>query len=634
MNGADDIADILREVAATLPGGGENRAGQVDMAQAVARAIKLERHLVVRAGTGTGKSLAYLVPLVLSGSKCVVATATKHLQDQLAGKDLPQLADAFGARYRFDFAVLKGRANYLCRQRLAELSGGRSGSASTAVGTENHDGDEAATTGDGLLFAELAGLSDSEEVEADSAAEPGAVADQVWRLVAWADVTASGDRAEAPFEPHPRAWASVSVTARECPGAYRCPSGPDCFTELARAKAAAADVVVVNAHLYAAHLAAEGAVLPEHDVVVFDEAQAVEDIMTEGLGVDLTPGRLRAAASSARRLCAADDHAVADGVAEIADRLDQVLATLVGRRVLRQAAAGYDTDTDSDSDSHRHTDNEGATLTAADSEGELRSLLELAAGRLRALVGALRRAGARQPDDTAPAGTEESARRARVLLACSHLLDDVMAFSNLQEDRVAWVEAAGPGGRWRTLRDAPVEVGPILAEKLWPSVTAVLTSATVPPLLRQRIGLPGGSSDELDVGSPFPYKTNALLYCAAHLPDRRRSESEPALRDELAELIAAAGGRTLALFTSWRAMREAAQALRQRLAFPILAQGDRPKPALVAAFSVEESACLFATMSFWQGLDVPGPTLSLLSIDRIPFPRPDDPLLEARRELA
>jgi ATP-dependent DNA helicase DinG len=181
---------------------------------------------------------------------------------------------------------------------------------------------------------------------------------------------------------------------------------------------------------------------------------------------------------------------------------------------------------------------------------------------------------------------------------------------------------------------SPIDVAPLLAEQLWGEVTGVLTSATVPLGLAERLGLPDGRYDELDVGSPFDYRRNALLYVAKSLPDRRSPEAEPALHDELELLITAAGGRTLALFTSWRAMRAAVEALRERLEVPVLAQSDLPKPALVEAFRSDEATCLFATLGYWQGVDVPGPTLSLVTVDRIPFPRPDEPVLEARRERA
>ncbi len=217
------------------------------------------------------------------------------------------------------------------------------------------------------------------------------------------------------------------------------------------------------------------------------------------------------------------------------------------------------------------------------------------------------------------------------LLAAGHLAADLARLSTLTDDEVAWVDS---GARAPSLRVSPIDVGPLLAERLWGEVTGVLTSATVPLGLTERLGLPSARTDVLDVGSPFPYREHAMLYVAQSLPDRRRPESEPALHDELERLITAAGGRTLALFTSWRAMHAAVEALRDRLSVPVLAQSDLPKPALVEAFRTDEATCLFATLGFWQGVDVPGRTLSLVTIDRIPFPRPDDPVLQARRDRA
>jgi ATP-dependent DNA helicase DinG len=564
------------------------------MAQAVGRAIDERRHLVVGAGTGTGKSLAYLVPAVLSGRSVVVATATRALQDQLATKDLPQVAASLQARRAVRFAVLKGRSNYLCRQRAAEVGG-----------------------------AEQAGLSGMALFGDDGPAETSAVPEtldlgrlggQLRRLIAWADTTETGDRAELEFEPNPRAWGALSVSARECPGAFRCPSGTICFAEKARERAAAADVVVVNTHLYATHVASDGAVLPEHDVVVLDEAHAVEDVMTAALGVEITPGRLRAVAQGARGLVGADGAPFVEGMGEVADRLDSVLAPLAGRRVL--------------------TDVDGSTPSAESQE--LAAVLELARGRIDALAGALRRADAETAGGAGAAGAanDETARRNRALLALGHLADEVSGIVALGDEQVAWVEASGPSGRTSTLRSAPIEVGPLLATRLWPTVTAVLTSATVPPGLGTRLGLPARGTDHLEVGSPFPFETCALLYCAKHLPDPRRPGARQALHEELGALITAAGGRTLALFTSWRAMHEATDALRSLLDFEVLAQGDKPKAKLLDAFSSDHAACLFATMSFWQGVDVPGPTLSLVTLDRLPFSRPDDPLLQARRDRA
>ncbi len=323
-----DLADVLAAVARALPGGGEDRPGQRDMADAVAGAIDDGRHLVVQAGTGTGKSLAYLLPAVRSGRRVVVATATKALQDQLATKELPFLAAHLG-RPPFSFAVLKGRSNYLCRQRASEVAGvGGEGSAATDVALFAAEPD--AVSGDAGDAGETATMADGES----RPDELGRLGTQIRDLIAWATTSATGDRAELDFEPHPRAWAAVSVSARECPGAFRCPSGTTCFAEWARTRAATADVVVVNTHLYATHVASGGAVLPEHDVLVLDEAHAVEDIMTAGLGIELTAGRLRALAVAARTLLALPDSSLADAVTDAADGLERALRPLAGRRIL------------------------------------------------------------------------------------------------------------------------------------------------------------------------------------------------------------------------------------------------------------------------------------------------------------
>jgi ATP-dependent DNA helicase DinG len=548
------------------------------MAEAVQRAIRDRRHLVVQAGTGTGKSLAYLVPAVLSGKKVVIATATKALQDQLATKDLPFLTRHLGRPFRF--AVLKGRSNYLCRQRAVEVAGG----------------------GDQLGLDEAPGWSEagpggrSEGTANGGFGSSGSVAAQARRLLSWGARSASGDRAELDFEPSPRAWAMVSVGPRECPGAHRCPSGETCFTEAARDEAAAADIVVVNTHLYGAHLASEGAVLPEHDVVVFDEAHAVEDVIIAAIGAEVAAGRFRALARLVRAVLPRDESTLADDLAGAADGLDAALAPHVGRRVPPQ------------SDPH------------------LASALEVASARLSRVSSALRRADTDAGrDEPGPGG----AARTRALLAAGHLTADVATASDVGPDQVAWAEGLPHAP---ALKVAPLDVGPLLADALWARATVVLASATIPPGIGRRLGVAEGASDELDAGSPFPYATNALLYCATHLPDRRREGAEAALHEELGTLIEAAGGRTLALFTSWRAMEGAAEALRQRVQFRLMTQSELPKPALVEAFSSDESSCLFATMGFWQGVDVPGPALSLVVIDRIPFPRPDEPLLQARRE--
>lgn len=596
----DDVVAALAEVAAALPGGGERRDGQRAMARAVERSLADDRHLVVQAGTGIGKSLAYLVPAAMSGRRVVIATATKALQDQLADNDLPLVEQALGGGVTY--AVLKGRSNYLCRQRVVEVGGG---------GDQLElDTDVADTAGAGGPSAARNGIR---------SADPGRVAEQVRRLVRWGEETETGDRAELAFEPNERAWAMVSTTARDCPGAFRCPSGRDCFAEEARRRAADADIVVVNTHLYGAHVASGGAVLPDHDVVVFDEAHEVEEVMTDSLGVEIGPGRFRALAAAARPLIGDDPAAsVVDDVAEAADVLERALAPLAGRRLAPPRRATEGTGGKEAAEAAADAGDEGAAIAPT---------LAMATGRLTRLSEVLRRTEGGPGDED----MDRRARRDRALLAAGHLSDDIDRVRTAGDDQVAWVDG---GPRFPTLRISPIDVGPLLSEPLWQSVTGVLTSATVPLGLPARLGLPAATTDELDVGSPFDYRERALLYVARSLPDRRRSESEPALHDELEVLITAAGGRTLALFTSWRAMIAARDALAERLSFPLLAQSDRPKPALLDAFAADEATCLFATLGFWQGVDMPGRTLSLVTIDRIPFPRPDEPVLQARRERA
>ncbi len=550
----DAVLRSLEKVVGALPGGA-TRPGQEAMARAVAGAIVGERHLVVQAGTGTGKTLAYLVPAILSGRRTVVATATKALQDQLAQKDLPLLEEHLDRP--FTWAVLKGRSNYLCRQRLDE----------TLAGDVQLDLGTGPTAGAGPSPTELAALVD------------------------WAERSPTGDRADLDEEPSAATWTAVSVSAQECPGAAKCPRGEDCFAEDARHAAAAADVIVVNTHLYGTNLAAGGAVLPEHEVVVFDEAHQVEDVVSDTCGAEVTGGRFTALAHVVAAII--DDEPLKEALLAVGDRLGVALAPLVGTRLRRGVG-----------------DDVGRVLATA------RIRLEEATGALKKVDS--------QAADVGP-------RKERALKAVMTLQGDLDVALDLTPEVVAWVEQPG---REPKLCIAPLDVAPVLTEGVWDQRTAVLASATIPPGLADQLGLDPASVDHLDAGSPFDFAANALLYCAAHLPDPRKPGYEEAMHDELAALIAAAGGRTLALFTSYRAMQAAAEALRDRVATPILVQGDRPKPALTAAFAEDEATSLFATMSFWQGVDVPGRSLSLVTIDKLPFPRPDEPLLAARREQA
>lgn len=561
----DPVIDLALQRATGALAGCEDRPSQKAMAEAVGQAIREQRHLIVQAGTGTGKSLAYLVPILARGVRAVVSTATKALQDQLATRDLPKLAESLGVP--FEFAVLKGRSNYVCLQRVAEVGGA---------------GDQLA------LDASEPGVQDL-----------GPLGREIRRLVRWAETgTETGDRAELDFEPRDVAWAQVSVGARDCPGAARCPSGDRCFAEKARERASLADVIVVNTHLYATALAIGGEFLAPHDIVVFDEAHELEDIASSAFGFDLTAGRFAALGRGSRALL--DDPASAAAVEDAATVFTDLVQAYTGRPLPRPLPV--------------------------DESDRLVMLRE----RLSRLLGELKRS-ARSAGEEGPGGT---GRHLRLQQALGHLVRDIDYVLALSVDDVAWVE--GPEHA-PTLRVAPVDVGASMRERLWSTQdgpTAVLTSATIPPRLGERLGLPPGSYDQLDVGSPYAYDEQSLLYCPLHLPDPRHADFEAAMHEELVSLIEAAEGRTLALFTSWRAMRAAADAVKKRVEWQVLTQSDLPKPALVARFAQEETSCLFATMGFWQGVDVPGSACSLVTIDRLPFPRPDDPLLQARRAKA
>jgi len=356
---------------------------------------------------------------------------------------------------------------------------------------------------------------------------------------------------------------------------------------------------VVNTALYGMHLASGGHLLPEHDVVVFDEAHELEDVAATSLGLELTAGRFEALARVAAGVVAKADQAATTAVAEVGETLSDVLGRMVGQAVV------------------------GGPAGLAD--GSLAAVLALADARMQALTSAFKRAEAGE-------GTEGAARKSRAQQAAGHLRGDLAMVAALPESHVAWVEQGT--GRQAMLKVAAVDVGAILAERLWGEVSAVLTSATIPPGIVTRLGLPPLRTDQLDVGSPFEHRAQGVLYVPRHLPDPRRPGADEAMVDELGWLIRVAGGRTLALFTSFRRMELAVAALDGTLPGPLLRQGDLPKPALVAAFTADESASLFATMGFWQGIDVPGRTLTVVAIDRLPFPRPDEPLWKARRERA
>jgi ATP-dependent DNA helicase DinG len=594
----DDVPAALARVVRALPGGGEARPGQAEMAGAIAESIAAGRHLVVRAGTGTGKTLGYLVPAILSGQRVVVATATRALQDQLAAKDLPFLERTL--ERPFTWAVLKGRSNYVCVQRLAELSPATATDASdagdvaegTLVGLPARAQTDGAPAAAGFGIAGSMGRGAPSQLALDGLAERADPA-ELAAIAAWAATTETGDRADLDTEPSDAAWSAVSTTSRDCPGAQRCPRGDRCFTEGARARAAQADVVVVNLHLYGLDLASDGAILPEHDVTVIDEAHVVDDIISATTGVEVGPGRFTHLGRLLRGILAE----AGDTISGVHDSAGVLTGALAPHREQRLTVPLPD------------------ALTGA--LAALRRRVEQAQAALRNI-----------PDSAAD---DVTARAIRARQAATALLDDLDAVSEPGGEHVLFV--TGPEHA-PALRLAPLDVAGLLRDRLWSRRPAVLTSATLAPGFGSHLGLPQRADELLDVGSPFDYPANSLIYCAARLPRPTDPRWSDAAIDELAALVEAAGGRTLALFTSYKAMHRAVDTLRPRLPYPLLAQGDLPKAALVARFAREPETCLFATMSFWQGIDVPGESLSLVTIDRLPFPRPDDPLLQARREHA
>ena len=538
------------------------------MSAATAEAFERGRHLAVAAGTGTGKSLAYLIPAILSGRRVVVATATKALQDQLATKELPFLAGLPETRQlrpcgrSFRWAVLKGRSNYICRQLVAE----------------------ATRTGLQLELGVPAEANDPPDTPDRPTGAGGA--EDLARLLAWSDRATTGDRADVDWELSPGLWERLSVSATQCPGRNRCPEGGACFAEAARERADRADIVVVNTHLLVLHLLGTP-LLPPHDLVVIDEAHQFEDTVTAIAGVSLAERSLRNAGQEVNAVIARSGAPLANSGRRIAE----ILREYHGRRL------------------------------RTDGPPELVEALTLAGGRLAAVDAELRAA---QPD-----GDDAEAQRLRALGEVSSLRETVAALLQRPEGTVAFVEGAADAPE---LRLAHLEVGGLLREPLFEERTVVMTSATLGTATPTALGLGHDDYRHLDVGSPFDYRSAGLLYCAAELPPRNSSGFTPKAIDELEALINAAKGRTLALFTSHRMLDEAAGALRRRLRWPLLRQGDYPPAQLLERFATDDATCLFATIGFWQGVDVPGPALTLVTLDRLPFPRPDDPLLAARRE--
>ncbi|MEU4780744.1 ATP-dependent DNA helicase [Micromonospora sp. NPDC023633] len=588
------------------------------MATAIEECVQAREHLLVQAGTGTGKSLAYLTPALTVDGPVVVSTATLALQSQLVDHDLPRLADAVEPVLgrRPTFAVLKGRHHYLCLARLDNS-------------TEDEPEDTlfdapAARPGGGTRWL----------------GEAGRLGKQVQRLRDWAEKTDTGDRDELDPGVDDQAWRLVSMPARECVGASRCPFGAECFAEASRARAREADIVVTNHSLLAVDMLAGRHIVPPHKLLIVDEAHELADRVSSAAQAELVPELIDRSAKRARPLLRPE---TAESLTAAGDALAVGLAEAPAGRItsglpapLREACTLLD----------------AATRAALDAIGEVKS------------------------DDPDPVRKQQA----------KAVLDELSATAQrLLEEAdhdVAWVEKNDNTGR-RALVVAPLSVAGTLATHLYEERTVVATSATLtlggrfdtvaralgleappadPPspaaaaLAARSAGRTGGTGPadtgaagatpatgtagapatsgpgwrSLDVGSPFDYGRQGILYVAAHLPRPSVSGLPDAAGEELLTLVTALGGRTLGLFSSRRAAQQAAELLRARTDLPVLLQGEEALPLLVRRFREEKSSCLFGVMSLWQGVDVPGDSCQLVVIDRLPFPRPDEPLAAAR----
>jgi len=578
---ASDNATKVRKAldAAVAAIGGKPREGQIEMAEAVANALSDRHHLLVQAGTGTGKSLAYLVPALVHGKKVLVATATLALQRQLVERDLPKIKPALEKELgrELTFAVYKGVGNYLCLQKMN-------------------------------------GTADDPEQEA--LLEIGSLEKEAKRLRDWAEKPgSSGDKDDAP-EVDRRVWFANSVSGRECIGKDDCAFGSRCFSANAKAKAQTADVVVTNHTLLAIEIVDSHPILPERDAIILDEAHEFMDRTTQAVTEELTAGRVERAAAMAKKHMPGK---LTDSLKKAADKF-------------AEAIADYADDVRSDP-------------TKAGRLPDLPGQLE---APIRGLKDATSSVVASINADSAIMDNDAMAERARVKGAVNEIQTICAKMLKPGAHQVMWFEP-----NFSTLYLAPLSVSGVLQKKLLTQSPVIATSATLTigksfDAIAKSIGfVVGGNEDDieegeidpanvqmLDVGSPFDFANQGMLYLPKHLPEPGRDGPSKEVLTELGELIDAAGGRTLALFSSWRGVEMADEHLRKVLAeldIPIITQkrGDSVG-SLVERFASLPRSILLGTISLWQGIDVPGPSCTLVAIDRIPFPRPDEPVMAAR----
>jgi ATP-dependent DNA helicase DinG len=624
--------ELLAAAVGAVPGGAA-RPGQQAMATAIDEALAAGEHLLVQAGTGTGKSLGYLAPALTVDGPVVVSTATLALQSQLVEHDLPRLAEAVKPLLgrRPTYAVLKGRHHYLCLARV---------DAADEEAPEDLF-DSAPAAGRWLGAASRLGK-------------------QVQRLRDWAMETATGDRDELDPGVDDQAWRQVSMPARECVGASRCPFGDECFAEASRARAREADIVVTNHSLLAVDMLAGRHIVPPHKLLIVDEAHELADRVSSAAQAELVPELVDRAARRARPLLKPE---VAEALTEAGDALAVGLTEAPAGRItgglpgpLREACTLLDS----------------ATRAALDAIGDVKAddpdpvRKQQAKAVLDELSGTTQRLLEEADHDVAWVEKPDGGASGRRALVVAPLSVAGTLAASLYEDRtvVATSATLTLGGRFDTVARA-LGLGPAPAADPSPAAAALAAAtgraapadaARATPAAGRagsgngRAGAAGeraGAADagrggdgssategdgwrSLDVGSPFDYPRQGILYVAAHLPRPAASGLPDAAGEELLALVGALGGRTLGLFSSRRAAQQAAELVRARTGLPVLLQGEEALPLLVRRFREDRASCLFGVMSLWQGVDVPGDSCQLVVIDRLPFPRPDEPLAAAR----
>ncbi len=551
--------------------GYEPRPGQQQLAAEVARTFTAGGTLVAEAGTGTGKTLAYLVPAVLAGKRVLISTGTRTLQDQVFYKDLPALARALGREIRA--AYMKGRTNYLCRHR----------------------------------FAAVQAVEESLTID-----------ERTWlaRITEWAAATETGDRAEIEDLPDDlRFWNDLTATSEQCLG-RECPQHLDCFITRMRDRAESADVVIVNHHLLCADASVRqgsfGRVVPECDLAIVDEAHQLEDVVTQYFGVSISTYRLEEFVRDAERALAAapeandrDQFALTGGDTRAVSDVGQAGRWLfdLARREIRQRAASGD-----------------RVIITPDVATRLEDAGQSLAGAFDRFRSAIRER------KEIPEELQAIAGRATALK------QDLEAVLDVRDPTfVHFVESRGRG---MFLRAAPIDVADIVRETvLGGRVATVLTSATLAvdssfEYVLGRLGVPEARTVRLP--SEFDFRTQSVLFLPQDMPDPRSPDFNDAAARKIAEILERTQGRAFVLFTSYGAMREVHDRVSRTVDWPLLVQGTAPRTALLRDFRATPNAVLLATSSFWQGVDVAGEALSCVIIDRLPFASPGDPLVAAR----